>query len=102
MYAEMRIEQDLVKGRLLQQLQISQEKYGEQAVYTANPGIKIYRYDSAPENLKTIANGTVQEMRVTVNNKAGKTCAVDRLKLSLIPNKFGAIRVLYFVLYCLL
>lgn len=73
MYAEMRIEQDLVKGRLLQQLQISQEKYGEQAVYTANPGIKIYRYDSAPENLKTIANGTVQEMRVTVNNKAGKT-----------------------------
>ena len=73
MYAEMRIEQDLVKGRLLQQLQLSQEKEGEQSVYIANPGIKIYRYDSAPENLKALANGTVQEMRVTVNNQAGKT-----------------------------
>ena len=73
MYAEMRIEQDLVKGRLLQQLQVSQEKEGEQAVYIANPGIKIYRYDSAPENLKALANGTVQEIRVTVNNQAGKT-----------------------------
>ena len=73
MYAEMRIEQDLVKGRLLQQLQLSQEKYGEQSVYIANPGIKIYRYDSAPENLIALANGTVQEMRVTVNNQAGKT-----------------------------
>ena len=73
MYAEMRIEQDLVKGRLLQQLQLSQEKYGEQAIYTADPGIKIYHYDSAPENLIALANGTVQEMRVTVNNQAGKT-----------------------------
>ena len=73
MYAEMRIEQDLVKGRLLQQLQLSQEKEGEQAVYTAKPGIKIYRYDTAPENLKALVNGTVQEMRVTVNNQAGKT-----------------------------
>ena len=73
MYAEMRIEQDLVKGRLLQQLQLSQEKEGEQAAYTANPGIKIYRYDSAPENLKAIANGTVQEMQVTVNNQRGNT-----------------------------
>lgn len=73
MYAEMRIEQDLVKGRLLQQLQLSQEKEGEQAAYTANPGIKIYRYDSAPKNLKAIANGTVQEMQVTVNNQTGDT-----------------------------
>lgn len=73
MYAEMRIEQDLVKGRLLQQLQLSQEKEGEQAAYTANPGIKIYRYDSAPENLKAIANGTVQETQVTVNNQTGNT-----------------------------
>ena len=73
MYAEMRIEQDLVKGRLLQQLQLSQEKYGEQAIYTADPGIKIYHYDSAPENLIALANGTVQEMRVNVNNQAGKT-----------------------------
>ncbi|MFZ3076279.1 MAG: HAMP domain-containing sensor histidine kinase [Psychrobacter glacincola] len=75
MYAEMRIEQDLVKGRLLQQLQLSQEKEGERAVYTANPGIKIYRYDSAPENLKAIVNGTVQEIPVTVNNQSGKTKA---------------------------
>ena len=73
MYAEMRIEQDLVKGRLLQQLQLSQEKYGEQAIYTADPGIKIYHYDSAPEHLKALANGTVQEMRVSVNSKAGNT-----------------------------
>ena len=73
MYAEMRIEQDLVKGRLLQQLQLSQEKEGAQAVYIANPGIKIYRYDSAPENLKAIANETVQEMQVTVNNQTGDT-----------------------------
>ena len=75
MYAEMRIEQDLVKGRLLQQLQLSQEKYGEQAIYTADPGIKIYHYDSAPEHLKALANGTVQEMRVSVNSKAGNTAA---------------------------
>ena len=73
MYAEMRIEQDLVKGRLLQQLQLSQEKYGDQAIYTADPGIKIYHYDSAPEHLKALANGTVQEMRVSVNSKAGNT-----------------------------
>lgn len=73
MYAEMRIEQDLVKGRLLQQLQLSQEKCGEQAIYTADPGIKIYHYDSAPEHLKALANGTVQEMRVSVNSKAGNT-----------------------------
>ena len=69
MYAEMRIEQDLVKGRLIQQLQLSQEKNGEQAIYTANPGIKIYHYDDAPENLKVRANETVQELRVTVNNQ---------------------------------
>ena len=73
MYAEMRIEQDLVKGRLIQQLQLSQEKNGEQAIYTANPGIKIYHYDSAPENLKVRANETVQELRVTVNNQTGET-----------------------------
>ena len=73
MYAEMRIEQDLVKGRLLQQLQLSQEKEGEQAVYIANPGIKIYRYDSAPENLRALANNVVQEIRVTVNHQTGAT-----------------------------
>lgn len=72
-YAEMRIEQGLVKGRLLQQLELSQEKYGEQAIYTENPGIKIYRSDSAPEHLKALANGTVQEMRVTLNSQAGET-----------------------------
>ena len=73
LYAEMRIEQELVKGRLLQQLQLSQETQGEQPIYVANPDIKIYRYDNAPENLKAIANETVQEIRVTVSNKAGKT-----------------------------
>lgn len=72
MYAEMRIEQDLVKARLLQQLELSQEKYGEQAVYTANPGIKIYHYAVAPSNLQALATDTVQEMPVTINNQAGK------------------------------
>ena len=72
MYAEMRIEQDLVKARLLQQLELSQEKYGEQTVYTANPGIKIYHYDIAPANLQALATDTVQEMPVTINNQAGK------------------------------
>ncbi|WP_352339169.1 ATP-binding protein [Psychrobacter sp. 16-MNA-CIBAN-0192] len=73
LYAETRIEQELVKGRLLQQLQLSQEKQGEQTVYIANPGIKIYRFDSAPANLKALARETVQEIRVTVNNNDGKT-----------------------------
>ena len=72
MYAEMRIEQDLVKARLLQQLELSQEKYGEQTVYTANPGIKIYHYAVAPANLQALATDTVQEMPVTINNQAGK------------------------------
>lgn len=73
LYAETRIEQELVKARLLQQLQLSQEKQGEQAVYVANPDIKIYRYDSAPANLKALARETVQEIRVTVNHNGGKT-----------------------------
>ena len=72
MYAEIRIEQDLVKARLLQQLELSQEKYGEQTVYTANPGIKIYHYAVAPANLQALATDTVQEMPVTINNQAGK------------------------------
>lgn len=73
LYAEMRIEQDLVKARLLQQLELSQKEYGDQTVYTAEPGIKIYRYDSAPENLKAIATETVQEISVTVDTGADKT-----------------------------
>ena len=73
MYAEARMEQELVKARLLQQLELSQEKYGERSVYTAEPGIKIYHYDVAPQNLQTSATKMVQEMRVTVDNKAGNT-----------------------------
>ena len=72
LYAEMRIEQGLVKGRLLQQLELSQEKHGEQTVYTANPGIKIYHYDIAPTKLQALATETVQEMPVMVNNESGK------------------------------
>ena len=72
-YAETRIEQDLIKARLLQQLELSQEKEGEQAVYVADPGIKIYRYDTAPENLKTIADDKVQETSVTIGTKTGTT-----------------------------
>lgn len=73
MYAEVRIEQELVKARLLQQLELSQKKAGVQSIYTAEPGIKIYDYDSAPERLKAAATETVQEMRVTVNTDTGKT-----------------------------
>ncbi len=73
MYAETRMEQELVKARLLQQLELSQEKEGEQPIYTADPGIKIYRYDSAPERLKSMATKTVQETSVTVNKKSGIT-----------------------------
>ena len=71
MYAETRMEQELVKARLLQQLELSQEKEGEQPIYSADPGIKIYRYDSAPERLKSMATKTVQETSVTVNTKTG-------------------------------
>ena len=73
LYAEVKMEQELVKGRLLQQLQLSQDKYGEQPVYSANPGIKIYHYDVAPENLRALATKTVQEIPVTVNSQAGNT-----------------------------
>lgn len=48
MVAETKMEQELVKARLLQQLQLSQEKDGDQPIYTAKPGIIIYRYDKAP------------------------------------------------------
>jgi len=71
LYAESRIEQDLVKARLLQQLELSQEKHGNQPIYIADPGIKIYRYDKAPASLQAIANDTVQETSVTVNKESG-------------------------------
>ncbi len=71
-YAETRIEQELVKSRLLQQLELSQEKEGNQPFYTAEPGIKIYRYDHAPNDLKALATQTVQEKSVTVPTKAGE------------------------------
>ncbi|MGO2505837.1 MAG: sensor histidine kinase [Psychrobacter alimentarius] len=73
MYAEVRMEQELVKGRLLQQLELSQEKQGEQPIYIADPGIKIYNYDNAPAHLKAEATETVQEIPVTVNTDTGKT-----------------------------
>ncbi len=66
------MEQELVKGRLLQQLELSQEKYGERALYTADPGIKIYHYDSAPANLQALATKTVQEIPVTIINQTGQ------------------------------
>ena len=67
------MEQELVKGRLLQQLELSQDKEGEQPIYIAEPGIKIYNYDNAPAHLKAAATETVQEMRVTVNTDTSKT-----------------------------
>jgi len=67
------MEQELVKGRLLQQLELSQDKEGNQPIYIAEPGIKIYNYDNAPAHLKAAATETVQEMRVTVNTDTSKT-----------------------------
>lgn len=66
------MEQELVKGRLLQQLELSQEKEGKQPIYVAEPGIKIYDYDSAPEDLKKAATDTVQETHVTIDTDTGK------------------------------
>lgn len=72
MYAEISMEKELVKGRLLQQLELSQEKYGEQPIFTADPGIKIYHFNVAPTDLQKVATGNVQEMPVTINSKTGK------------------------------
>ncbi len=73
MYAGLRMEQELVKARLLQQLELSQEKLGNQPVYTADPGIKIYRYDKAPARLQALATDTVQEIPVTITTTKGDT-----------------------------
>lgn len=73
LYAEVRMEQELVKGRLLQQLALSQEKEGDQPIYTASPGIKIYHYDIAPSNLQELATETVQEISVAINTEDGNT-----------------------------
>lgn len=69
LYAETRMEQELVKARLLQQLQLSQEQHGEQSIYKADPGITIYQYLAAPESLRNLATDTVQEIKVTVDNQ---------------------------------
>ena len=69
MYAETRMEQELVKARLLQQLELSQEKEGAQPIYVADSGITIYRFDAAPANLQSLATDTVQEIPVTLNNQ---------------------------------
>ena len=71
MYAETRMEQELVKARLLQQLELSQEKEGDQPIYRADPGITIYRYDYATDDLKALATNTVQEMLVTAPTQDG-------------------------------
>lgn len=73
MYAEIRMEQELVKGRLLQQLELSLDKYGEQPIYNADPGIKIYRFDKAPADLQQLATDVPQEMLVPITTDKGKT-----------------------------
>lgn len=73
MYAEVRMEQELVKARLLQQLELSQEKDGEQGVYHAEPGITIYRYANAPNDLKALATDTPQEKPMTIETATGIT-----------------------------
>ena len=73
MYAEVRMEQELVKARLLQQLELSQEKDGEQGVYQAEPGITIYRYANAPNDLKALATDTPQEKPMTIETVTGTT-----------------------------
>lgn len=67
--AEIMLEQALVKSRLLQQLQLSQQQYGQQDIYTAQPNIKIYRFAIAPANLQAMATNVVQEIPDILNNK---------------------------------
>lgn len=67
------MEQELVKGRLLQQLKLSQQQLGEQSFYSTEPGIKIYRFDTAPANLQKLATDTVQEIPVTLTTLNGET-----------------------------
>ena len=67
--AEVQIEKALVKSRLIQQLQMSKQAEGDKPVYTANPGITLYQYDSAPLNLQKLAREQVQEIPVVVNNQ---------------------------------
>lgn len=67
LYAEARIERELVKARLIQQLVLSQKFEGEKPIYRAAPGITIYRFDHAPKGLKALASDTVKEISVTVN-----------------------------------
>ena len=73
MYAEVRMEEELDKARLLQQLAFSQEQEGEQSIYRADPNITIYQYDSAPKSLQTLATDTVQETPITINTESGET-----------------------------
>ena len=68
LYAESRIEQDLVKARLLQQLELSQEKYGDQPIYVAEPGIKIYRYDKAPTSLQAYILTYLENTEMVMGN----------------------------------
>ncbi len=65
------MERELVKARLLQQLELSQKENLEQPIYSAEPGINIYRYDNAPGNLQLLATETVQEMPVTFTTQEG-------------------------------
>lgn len=67
--AEGQIEKALVKSRLIQQLQLSQEADGNQAIYTTNSGITIYQFGSAPAELQELATSMVQEMPVIVNQQ---------------------------------
>lgn len=68
-YASIRIEQVLVESRLLQQLVLSIEKSGIQDHYSAEPGIDIYHFDSAPPELQVKATENVQEMTVEIDGR---------------------------------
>ena len=71
-YAGIHMEQVLVKSRLLQQLALSIEQSGIQDHYSAEPGIDIYHFDSAPPELKAKATDTVQEMTVNVDGHSSE------------------------------
>ncbi|WP_199508870.1 MULTISPECIES: sensor histidine kinase [unclassified Psychrobacter] len=72
LYAGIHVEQALVKGRLLEELNSSRNMSGIQSHYSVEPGIDIYQFAHAPLFLQARATDTVQEMQVTDFMHAGR------------------------------
>lgn len=70
--AESKIEAILVESYLLQQLEINphltatnQDGSLDLALAKHNPGVKIYRYDEAPESFKKVATSDIKEIDIS-------------------------------------